>query len=548
MSERHSMRQIREVLRLKFEAGCSHRKISAAVGLSKGSISDYLQRAEAAGLSWANASELDDAELERRLFRAVGRNGPPSRAPIDFAWVQREMPKTGVTLQQLWLEYQEAVKKADSGARAYQYSQFCDQWAVYRQRLDVTMRQVHRAGEKAFVDYSGKKPHIVDSKTGEVADVELFVMVLGASNYTYAEATYTQGLKDFVASTVRALEFYDSVPAVVVPDQLKSAVKKSDRYTPEINETYAELARHYGVAIIPARPKKPRDKAKVEVGVQVAQRWILACLRNRTFFSLDALNEAIWELLEKLNRRPFQKLDGCRRSLFESIDRPAMKALPLMRYVLAEWKKATANIDYHVDYDFRLYSVHHTLAGFAVEVRATSTMVEIFHNHVRVVAHRRCYGPRGTATTLEAHRPKSHRDYGAWPPSRLISWAGTIGASTSEVVEHILKSKPHPEQGYRSCLALIRAAKKYGHDRTEAACRRALAIGSPTRKSVEAILARGLEQAPSEEPEAQPSLFEHANIRGGRYFDRETPPEADLDSPGGTPALDQVEIVDPEPS
>lgn len=283
-------------------------------------------------------------------------------------------------------------------------------------------------------------------------------------------------------------------------------------------------------------------KAKVEVGVQIAQRLILACLRNRTFFSLDALNEAIDELLEKLNDRRFQKLEGCRRSLFETVDRPAMKALPASRYVLAEWKKATVNIDYHVDYDFRPYSVHHTLVGKEVEVRATSMTVEIFYSHERIASHRRCYGPKGTPTTLEEHRPKSHREYGAWPPSRLVSWARTIGPSTGDVVEHILKSKPHPEWGYRSCLALIRTAKKHGNERTEAACRRALAIGSPTRKSVEAILARGLERAPLEEPSPQPSLFEHENIRGGSYFDR------DAGSTGGAPTQDEAEIFDPEQS
>jgi transposase len=547
MSERHSMRRIREVLRLRFECGCSHRAISAATGLSKGSISDYLQRAQEAGLSWAEASSLDDAEVERRLFRLVGRLEPPARAAIDFEWIQRELPKPGVTLQQLWLEYQEAVKKTGAGL-AYQYSQFCDRYADYRNKLDVTMRQVHRAGEKAFVDYSGKKPHIVDPKTGEVTDVELFVMVLGASNYTFAEASYTQQLKDFVDSNVRAFEYFGSVPQIVVPDQLKSAVKKSDRISPEINETYAEFARHYGVAIIPARPRKARDKAKVEVGVQIAQRWILACLRNRTFFSLDALNVAIAELLERLNDRPFQKLDGCRRSLFETVDRPAMKPLPSTRYVVAEWKKATVNIDYHVDYDFRPYSVHHTLVGQDVEVRATSTTVEILVNNQRHVTHRRCYGPKGTPTTLEEHRPKSHREYGAWPPSRLVSWAKTIGPSAGEVVEHILKSKPHPEWGYRSCLALIRTAKKHGNERTEAACRRAIAIGSPTRKSVETILARGLEKTPLDEPEVQASLFEHPNIRGASYFDRATTTGPSSEPAGGTPALAEVEIVDPEQS
>lgn len=513
------MRKIREVLRLKFECGLGHRAIAASCALSKGSVSDYLSRARDAGLTWEIAKELSDAEVERRLFRNVGQNEPSARAPVDLAWVHGELRRAGVTLQLLWLEYQEAVANAGA-ARPYQYSQFCDLYAAFRKRLAPSMRQVHRAGEKAFVDYSGKKPSVVDPGTGVVTDVELFVMVLGASNYTYAEATRTQRVGDFVASHVRAFDYFGCAPTIVVPDQLRSAVSGPHRYDPEINRTYLEMAQHYGVAIIPARPKKPKDKAKVEAGVLVAQRWILACLRNRTFFSLDELNAAIAELLERLNTRPFQKLEGCRRSAFESIDRPAMKPLPRMPYELADWKDAKVNIDYHVPYDDRLYSVEHTLIGAEVEIRATTTTVVILHGNERHVAHRRSYGPKGTCVTLEAHRPKSHRDYGAWPPSRIISWAGSIGPSVAAVVERILTDRPHPEQGYRSCMALIRTAKSYGHERTEAACKRALAIGAPTRKSVEAILKRGLDRvALTDEP--SPRIVVHENIRGGEYFDKE---------------------------
>jgi transposase len=519
MSERHSMRKIREVLRLKYELRLGHRAIAASCAIGKASVSDYLKRADRAGLTWEHAKTLSDAEIESRLFRHVGRNEPSARAPIDFAWVHRELRQTGVTLHLLWLEYQ--VATAQRGRETpYQYSQFCDLYATFRDRLEPSMRQVHRAGEKAFVDYSGKKPHIVDRDTGEVIEVELFVMVLGASNYTYAEATRTQRLVDFVGSNVRALDYYGCVPEIIVPDQLRSAVRGPHRYDPEINPTYMEMAQHYGIAIIPARPRRPKDKAKVEVGVQVAQRWILACLRNRTFFSLAELNAAIAELLERLNARPFQKLDGCRQSAFESIDRPAMKPLPQTRYQLADWKDATVNIDYHVDYLGRFYSVPHAMIGAEVEVRATAMTVEILHGGERVVAHERSYGPKGTAVTLEAHRPKSHRDYGQWPPSRIVSWAGSIGPSAASVVERILADKPHPEQGYRSCMALIRTAKQYGYERTEAACRRALSIGAPTRKSVEAILKRGLDRVPLEDADAAPRIVVHENIRGGDYFDK----------------------------
>jgi transposase len=523
--ERHSMRAIREVLRLRHELGLRFREISAATGLSLGSVSEYLSRAAREGVSWREAAELSNAELERRLFRHVGFNLPAARAPIDFDWIHRELCRTGVTLQLLWVEYQQSVAARGDGARPYGYSQFCDLYASWRAKLEPTMRQVHRAGEKAFLDFSGKKPTIVDPETGEVIEVELFVMVLGASNYTYAEATRKQGLGDFIGATVRGLEYFGCAPQILVPDQLRSAVKRPDRYAPEINPTYAELGQHYGAAIIPARPRKPRDKAKVEAGVLLAQRWILACLRNRTFFSLEELNAAIWELLERLNTRPFQKLEGCRRSAFESIDRPAMKPLPAQRYQVAEWKWATANIDYHVMYEDRPYSVPHTLTLTEVEVRATSMTVEIFHDGERVAAHARCYGPTGTPTTLEEHRPKSHRDWGEWPPSRLVSWAGSIGQNTASVVEHILQSRPHPEQGFRSCLGLIRSAKKYGNERVEAACARALAIGAPTRKSVLAILASGLDRVPlaAAANETSNSVVVHENIRGGDYFDKEEP-------------------------
>ena len=511
------MRRIREVLRLHQGCGLSHRAISAATGLSKGSVHEYLRRAAAAEVSWDVARELDDAELEAKLFRAPGRNLPQPRMPIDYEWVHREMRKVGVTLQLLWIEYRDASVVDPQLRRPYGYSQFCDRYRTFRSHVDVTMRQTHRAGEKLFVDYSGKKPVIHDRETGEVIEVELYVAVLGASNYTFAEATRTQKLEDFVGSTVRAFEYMGAVPEIVVPDQLKSAVSKPARHDPEINPTYAEMAAHYGTVVIPARPRKARDKAKVEVGVQVAQRWILARLRNIVFFSLDDLNAAIAELLEELNTRSFRKLEGCRRSQFLAVDRPAMKPLPAHRFEIAEWKKASASIDYHVEYDFRYYSVPHGLAQHEVMIRATTSVVEILHGGRRVASHRRNHGPKWSAFTAPEHRPKSHRDYGNWAPSRLVSWAETIGPSVAAVVTKILEDRPHPEMGYRSCLALMRDAKTFGAERTEAACRRALHIGSPTRKSVTAILKAGLERAPLEPQPELPSI-DHDNVRGGEYF------------------------------
>ena len=345
-------------------------------------------------------------------------------------------------------------------------------------------------------------------------------MVLGASNYTYAEATRSQTVEDVVGATVRGLAYYGAAPALLVPDQLKSAVNKSDWCEPELNATYAEMAQHYGVAVVPARPGKPRDKAKVEACVLVAQRWILACLRNRRFFSLEELNAAIWELLEVLNTKPFQKLEGCRRSAFESIDRPAMRPLPVQRYELGRWKQNVGvNIDYHVEYDHRYYSVPFELVNEKVELRGTERIVEVWRGGVRVTSHERSYGPKGTAVTKPEHRPRSHREFGEWPPERLVAWAQKTGPYTAEVTSAILSRGPHPESGRRACLALLRMGDRYGGERLEAACARAIRIGNPTRKSVEAILKSGLDKV-ALSSEVETNAIMHENIRGGDYFDR----------------------------
>lgn len=519
MSERHSMRKIREVLRLTYECGRSQREIAETVNISHGSVGEYVKRARDAGLTWEIAEGLSDAEVEERLFQQIGRNEPSARAPVDFAWVHRELRRAGVTLQLLWMEYQEAASQGPGPVRTYQYSRFCELYEAYRKKLRPSMRQVHRAGERAFIDYSGKKPRIYDPKTGEAIEVELYVAVLGASNYTYATATLTQGLEDFVDATVRALEYFGCVSEILVPDQLRSAVRRPDWYEPEINRTFGDMGKHYGCAIIPARPRKPKDKAKAEVGVLVAQRWILARIRNQRFFSLEELNQAIAVLVEELNTRPFQKLEGTRRSNFEAIDRPAMRPLPACRYELARWRKAGVNIDYHIDYEGRFYSVPCELIGEKVEIRATARLIEVWRGDQRVACHMRSYGPKGTVTTLPEHRPRSHREFGEWPPERLIGWAAQTGPAAAKVVEAILTRGPHPECGRRSCLGLMRMAEVYGPQRLEAACCRALHIGNPTRKTVVAILKNGMDKVPLGSEPAAPVIV-HENIRGGAYFDR----------------------------
>jgi transposase len=516
------MRKIREVLRLKLESGRTHREIAASCQLGLGTVSDYLSRARSSGVSWQDVQALSDAELEERLFRQRQFAPLASRAPIDCEWVHQELRRTGVTLQLLWTEYTEATQRGDTKLEPYQYTQFCERYHRWRKRLDLVMRQSHRAGEKAFIDYSGKLPVIVEPATGEVIKVQLFVMVLGASNYTYAEATRTQKAADFVSSIVRALEYYGGVPEVLVPDQLRSAVTGPDRYDPDINATLLELAQHYDTVIIPARPRKPRDKAKVEAGVLIAQRWILARLRNRRFFGLDELNIAIAELLEDLNHRPFKKLPGCRASAFESIDRPKLKMLPARRFEPSEISWPRVNIDYHVEFESRYYSVPHTLVGERVELRATTSTIEICHGGERVAVHRRSYGPKGATVTCEAHRPLSHRDYGKWPPERLVGWAAKVGPNVERVARMTLAQYPRPEMGYRVVLGIIRAGERHG-PRFDVACARALEVcGStaPRRKYIEALLRAGLERVPREQEKLRP-LGDHENIRGGAYYDKE---------------------------
>ena len=507
------MRQVKDVLRLKFEAGLSYERIAAALRISKGAVTKYLQRAAEAGVCWPLEPEVDDTVLEARLFpRSAALTG---YAQPDYGLIHQELKRKGVTLQLLWEEY-----SAAHPGNAYRYSQFCVLYRGFAASLKRSMRQAHRAGDKLFIDYSGQTVGIIQVGTGEIRQAQIFVAVLGASSYVYAEATWTQQLPDWIGSHIRTFEFLNSTPALLVPDNLKSAIQKACRFEPEANSTYADLARHYGAAILPARPYRARDKAAVEMSVLLTQRWILARLRNRQFFSLAELNTAIHALLHDLNNRPFKKLDGCRASAFASIDRPAMRPLPEYRYEFAEWKTATVNIDYHVEVDGHYYSVPHPLVRQAVNVRFTATTVECFVKGRRIAAHARS-NRRGHHTTIAAHMPEAHRRHQQWTPGRLLNWAKTIGPGTRDVVQWQFDNRPHPEQGYRACLGLLNLVRKYGESRLEAACRRALAMGSPTRKRIISILEAKLDQHPDLFPSAAPSAppkTNHANVRGADYF------------------------------
>lgn len=511
-TERISMRQITEVLRLKYEAGLSHERIALACGISKGAVSKYVSLAKVQGVVWPLPSEVDQARLEALLFPATI---PPARfCEPDYFQVHQELKTKGVTLQLLWAEYVERF-----GDKAYRYSQFCHHYRVWRGKQRRSMRQVHRAGEKVFIDYCGPTVPIVDRSTGEMRSAQIFVAVLGASSYTYAEATWSQRLPDWIASHQRMFRFFGGVPELLVLDNLKSAVIKADRYTPKVNETYAELATHYQTAILPARPYKPKDKAKAEAAVLLVERWILAKLRHQTFFSLSELNAAVAELLAPLNRRPFQGRSESRQSLYESIDRPALKPLSEVPYTYAEWCKARPGIDYHIDVDKRLYSVPHALVGVVLDVRVTDTAVEVMHKGQRVALHPRQY--KGRFSTLNEHMPKSHQAHQKWSPGRFLNWARAIGTSSFDVVDGQLKDRPHPEHGYRACLGLLNLSRRYGHERLEKACTRALVINSASYQSIASILKQWLDQLTLPGIDETAELAElpaHHNVRGAHYY------------------------------
>lgn len=508
-AERTPMRKIREVLRLKWSSQLSNRAIANGCSIARSTVAECLERAANAGLSWPLPEDLDDAALERLLYPPVVCSDAV-RAQPDWSLVQKEMKRKGMTLALLWDEY----KAADP--EGYQYSQYCKLYRDFLDRADCCMRQNHVAGEKLFVDYSGQTVPLTDPETGEVKQAQVFVAVLGASSYTYAEATMTQSLPDWLGSHVRAFRFLGGLPAIIVPDNLRSAVSKPCRYEPQLNPAYAELANHYNVAVIPARVRKPKDKAKAEAGVQLVQRWILAALRHRTFFSLDEVNEAIAGLLTKLNAKPFRKVSGSRASLFAELDKPALAPLPLTHYQYAEWRPVRLSMNYHVQIDEHFYSAPHQLRNEKLDARLTVSCVEFFHKSKRVAAHQRSY-KRGY-TTLNEHMPKSHREYAEWTPERLVKWAAQTGEATAELVDTILSGLVHPQQGFNSCLGIISLSRKYGNDRVEAASKRALAIGGISYKSMKSILANGLDSKPLPERAPAKEPVQHPNIRGNSYY------------------------------
>jgi transposase len=510
-AERLSMRKIRDVLRLTHALGMSRRLVGEATGIGKTAVGEYVRRAAVAGLDWPIPDQIDDAELERRLFPPPDAASSTSRTEPDWSYNHAELKRRGVTLALLWQEY-----RAEH-AQGYAYSWFCERYSDWRNCISPTMRQTHLAGEKLFVDWAGDTMPVFDPTTGEEYCAHIFVAALGASNYTYAEARWTETLPDWIDAHVNAFAAIGGVSKALVPDNLKAGITKPSRYEPGINRTYQDLADHYGCVVLPARVMKPRDKAKVEVAVQIVQRFVLAKLRHRRFFSLAELNAAIRDCVMAINDKVMRGVGKSRNELLETIERPALNALPTTPYSYAEWKRARVAPDYHIEVADHYYSVPSKLIREMVDARITSATVEIFHKSQRIASHA-FSAVRNRHTTITEHMPSAHRRYAEWTPAKMMSEAALIGPAAIALVEAIMKAKPHPEQGFRSCLGIISLVRTYGSERVEAASRRGNDIGATTYGSIKSILLNGLDKAyaNSKAPDGPP--IRHANIRGRGYY------------------------------
>jgi transposase len=512
------MRKIKEVLRLRFGLGLPKNRIgSRRCSIGQATFHRYLERAAAAHLGWPLPDDLDEQQLDELLFPTRPlRAAPQPRPGIDFTQLHSQLQAhKHLTLQLLWEEYRETHPEG------YGYSRFCELYQRWNRGRDVVLRQDHKPGEKTFVDWAGDTVPIYNRDGGEAMSASIFVAVLGASTYTFARAALGQGMANWIDCHVQAFEFFGGTTTLLVPDNPRTGVTRACRYEPDLNRTYHEVAQYYNIAVMPARPYKPRDKAKVENAVLIVERWILATLRHRKFFAIGDLNDAIQELLERLNNRKFRKRDGTRASLFNEIDRPALQPLPAERYVMAEWKTVRANIDYHVEIDRHYYSVPYQLAGQQLEARYTATTVELFQGGKRIASHLR-NSAAYRHTTIHGHMPKSHQSHLEWTPSRLIHWGETIGPATAEVIGTILTSKPHPEMGYRACLGILRLAKTYSNERLEAASQRALQLQACSYSSLRSILKRSLDRQTTLDPEPGKSGPPHENVPGPNYYDPPT--------------------------
>ncbi len=512
-AERIGMRHAREIIRLKFSSVSTH-EIARRLGLARSTVRETLRRMEGAGLPWPLPEDMNDEALEAVLYASRrSKRGHRRIEEPDWAGVHRELKRKHVTLLILWDEY----IAANPGG--YSYSRFCELYRSFEKTLSVTMRQTHAAGERLFVDYAGDGvPVVIDKLTGEVRMAQIFVAVLGASSFTFAKASWTQALPDWIDAHVCALGVIGGVPQLFVPDNTKTAIIKACFYDPQVNRTYADMAAHYGASLLPARPRKPRDKAKVEAAVLIVERWLLGRLRRQTFYSLAEVNVAIEQMLKNLNEEvPLRRLGVTRRKLLEEVDRPALNRLPVEPYEYCEWRLRRVGIDYHVEIDAHYYSVPYRFARTEVEARLTVRGIEIFHKGERIAVHLRMSGNH-KHTTIPDHMPSSHRRYAGWTIERIREDARKIGPATAALCEQILEGRSHPEQGFRACLGVVRLAASYGIERVEAAAERAIEIGAKTYGSVKSILDNKLDRKPAPKRAAEAAPILHPNIRGPRYY------------------------------
>ncbi|PAV10505.1 IS21 family transposase [Arsenophonus sp. ENCA] len=506
-----SMRKLKEILRLKYGAKLSHRQIARSLSISPSAVSRYANRAAQLGIKqWPLPTEWDPSSL-RKAFSQTKVKMKKHSLP-DWAEVHKELRNKIVTLQLLWEEYAEQYPGS-----FYSYNHYCRLYREWLKTTNPSMRQVHKAGEKLFVDYCGPTINIINPNTGETRTAQLFVAVLGASNYTWAEATWSQQLEDWVMSHVRCFQSLGGVPEIVVPDNLKSATSRACKYDPDINPTYQQMLEHYNVAVMPARPRKPKDKPKAEVGVQLVERWIMARLRHEHFYSLASLNQHIQVLLKRLNTKKMQKMSYSRAELFVQLDAPVLKPLPKAHYSFTLLKKVRVHKDYHVQIDNHYYSVPYTLLGVQLETRVSGELVRLFNKEQEVAVHPRCrtYG----YSTRTEHMPESHRQHATWTPERLLEWAASLGSDVHDYVLQVLNSRPHPEQSYRFCLGLLNLHKKYSNARLNAACARALKTQVWRLAGIKSILEKGLDKQTV--PDTKPDLLstlEHENVRGSKYY------------------------------
>lgn len=510
-AKRIAMRKIRDVLRLKLDAKLSIRQISASTKVSVGAIQKLLHKTEALNLSWPLPDSLTDEQLAKLFYPAADTKASARYQIPDWAAVHQELKRKGMTKQLLWEEYTQQYPN-----RCYSYSQYCDRYLHWNKQQKRSMRQLHKAGEKCFIDYCGQTVPIVNHSTGEIRHAQVFVAVLGASNYTYAEATESQSLPDWLQSHVRTFEFFGGTPEMLIPDNLRSGVSKACRYDPELNPSYQQLAEHYQLAVMPARPYKPKDKAKAEVGVQIVERWILARLRHHSFFSLAEVNQCICALLEELNLKPFKQLPGNRKEAFDKLDHPALKSLPLHPYRYVAIKKVKVNIDYHIQYEQHHYSVPHQYVDEKLELHAGDQLVQLYYRQQLIASHPRKRYPG--MTTDEAHMPKRHQKHQQWTPGRLKQWASSIGPDTLKWVSQRMEEKAHPEQAYRLCLGLLSLSRQYPAQRLNGSCKIANQEGLAKLKQIKSILASNRDQLPEPEEGTTRLSQDHENIRGPHTF------------------------------